>query len=206
MPEYGHILLNTRQNQREKRMKALFFALFALLTLPSVQAVELGDDGLHKQPWFETTFKDIHEDIESARDLDKRLAIFVEQRGCPFCKKMHETVLIDPEIVAYIEQHYFIVQYNLHGGEEVTDLDGDVLSENEAAQKWGLKYTPTLLFFPESAEDDQSAAVQAVAGMPGAADKETTYSMLRWVVERGYSSEESFESFHKRRLKEAKNS
>lgn len=187
-------------------MKTLFLVLCASLCFSTAQAVELGDDGLHKQPWFETTFKDIREDIDTAHEQDKRLAIFYEQRGCPFCKKMHETVLIDPEIVAYIEEHYFIVQYNLHGGEEVTDLDGEVLSENEAAHKWGLKYTPTLLFFPESAEDNKSASVQAVAGMPGAADKDTTFSMLRWVVERGYADGESFESFHQRRLTDASNS
>lgn len=184
-------------------MKTLFLVLCASLSFSTAQAVDIGDDGLHKQPWFETTFKDIREDIDTAREQDKRLAIFYEQRGCAFCKKMHETVLIDPEIVAYIEEHYFIVQYNLHGGEEVTDLDGEVLSENEAAHKWGLKYTPTLLFFPEDAEEHKSAAIQAVAAMPGAADKDTTFSMLRWVVEHGYAADESFESFHQRRLTEA---
>lgn len=184
-------------------MKTLMMALLAMFAVGGAHAVEIGDDGLHKQPWFEATFKDIGEDIELARDENKRLAIIFEQRGCPFCERMHETVFVDETITAYIEEHFFVVQYNLHGSEEVTDLDGDVLSENAIAKKWSLNYTPTLLFLPETAQENLSAADQAVAAMPGAADKETTLSMLHWVVERAYEGEEAFQDYHQRRLQEA---
>jgi len=181
-------------------MRALLITFFTLFSLGSLQAAEVGDDGLHKQPWFEATFKDIREDIETAADENKRLAIIFEQRGCPYCKQMHETVFSDSEVVDYITEHFFVVQYNLHGSEEVTDLDGDVLPENETAKKWGLKYTPTMLFFAESAEENMSASNQAVAAMPGAADKQTTMSMLHWVVESAYEGEEEFQDYHQRRV------
>ena len=35
-----------------------------------------------------------------------------------------------------------VVQYNLYGDEEVTDLDGEVLSEKQAARKWRILFTP----------------------------------------------------------------
>ena len=35
----------------------------------------MGEDGLHKPSWFTTTFKDLAEDIETAREEGKRLAI-----------------------------------------------------------------------------------------------------------------------------------
>ncbi len=181
-------------------MKVFILILFISFLPHPALASEIGDDGLHKQPWFEATFKDIGEDIDFAREQNKRLAIMVEQRGCPFCKKMHETVWVDPEIVAYIESHYIVVQYNLFGAEEVTDLDGDVLTESESAQKWGLKFTPSVLFLPEQSDERKSAGEQAVALMPGAANKELTLSLLHWVVERGYESKMTFEEFHQLRI------
>jgi thioredoxin-related protein len=65
---------------------------FVLAALTPVAAAELGDDGLHKEPWFSVTFKDVAEDIAAARAEGKRLAIIVEQRGCIYCKEMHEKV------------------------------------------------------------------------------------------------------------------
>ena len=47
------------------------------------------------------------------------LAIIFEQRGCIYCKKMHEEVFPIPEIDAYINDHYFVIQMNLFGDVEV---------------------------------------------------------------------------------------
>ena len=96
-----------------------------------VQAAEVGDDGLHKEEWFSETFRDIREDMATAKAEGKRLAIIFEQRGCIYCKKLHETVLSDPEVRDYISDHYMVVQYNMFGDVEVTDLDGEQLSEND---------------------------------------------------------------------------
>ena len=60
---------------------------------------EVGDDGLHKQPWMRDTFKDLAE----ATAEGKRLMVMIEQRGCIYCKKMHEEVFVIPEIAQYIE-------------------------------------------------------------------------------------------------------
>ena len=123
------------------RSIVLALALLAAGAVPAC-AFEMGDDGLHKEDWFSLTFRDIAEDIETARAEGKRLAIVFEQRGCIYCKKMHEQLLTDPEIRDYIRANYMVVQYNMFGDEEVTDLDGDVLTEKTAARKWG--YTPLM--------------------------------------------------------------
>ena len=75
-----------------------------------VQAAELGDDGLHKASWMRDTFLDLSEDLEEAKAEGKRLMILVEQRGCIYCKKMHEEVFVVPEIAQYIEDNYFVLQ------------------------------------------------------------------------------------------------
>lgn len=167
-------------------------------------AVELGEDGLHKQPWFSQTFKDIREDIETAADDGKRLAIIFEQRGCIYCKKLHEEVLSDPEVAAYIAENFMVVQYNMFGDEEVVDLDGEDLTEKTAAQKWRLLYTPTVVFLPETAPEDEttSAIAAAVSTMPGAFQKGTTLDMFTWVREKGYETDEPFQKYHARKIAE----
>lgn len=95
--------------------------LLAALTTTALAAT-LGDDGLHKQPWFTVTFRDIGEDIETAAGEGKRLAIIFEQRGCIYCRQMHEKILADPEVTDYIKENFMVVQYNMFGDEEVIDL------------------------------------------------------------------------------------
>lgn len=44
------------------------------LALPG-HASEIGDDGLHKEPWFRDTFKDMREDLTEANAEGKRLLV-----------------------------------------------------------------------------------------------------------------------------------
>jgi thioredoxin-related protein len=179
-------------------------ALLLALLLPAAPgwAATLGDDGLHKEDWFSITFRDIAEDIEAANEEGKRLAIIIEQRGCIYCKKVHEEILSDPMVRDYIEANYKMVQYNLYGDEEVTDLDGEVLTEKTAARKWGIAFTPTILFLPEDAEGTLDARQAAVASMPGAFQKGTFLDMFTWVREKLYETDEDFQRYHARRIRE----
>ena len=97
---------------------------------------------------------------------------------------------------------YFVVRLNLHGSLEVTDFDGAVLSERDIARRWGILFTPTLMFLPEEVAADQTAAQAAVATMPGAFGAWTTFNLLTWVRDRGYEDEEGFQRYHARMLEE----
>lgn len=175
----------------------------ALFALP-VAAVELGDDGLHKTDWMRETFKDLREDLEDANAEGKRLMVMIEQRGCIYCSKMHEEVFSRPEIADFIRDNFFVVQLNLHGDLEVTDFDGESLGEKQAARKWGLLFTPSILFLPEEVAEDQTAAQAAIAMMPGAFGSSTTLDLLTWVQEKRYEldSEKDFQRYHARRIAE----
>ncbi|WP_423836978.1 thioredoxin family protein [Sulfitobacter dubius] len=179
----------------------------AMLLAWPLAAAELGDDGLHKTPWMRDTFKDLREDLEEANAEDKRLMLMFEQRGCIYCTKMHEEVYPAPEITNYLEEIYFVVQLNLHGDIEVTDFDGETLSEKQMARKWGILFTPTLMFLPQGVAEDATAPQAAVAVMPGAFGKGTTLDMLTWVNEERYAleSEEDFQRYHARMIQERNN-
>jgi len=186
-------------------MKAIpFFLLLLPLWLHAADSDDIGEGGLHTQDWFTISFKDIAEDIADATAEDKRLAIVIEQYACVYCRKMHEVILADPQISDYVQDNFNIVQLNLFGSEEVTDLDGEVLSEKDAALKWGVMFTPTILFMPENVPEDKSNALQAaVAALPGGFGKQTFLHTFEWVREKGYEGDEHLQKYHARKLKEA---
>lgn len=185
-------------------MKRLLFTLFAVVFSTTTIAAELGDDGLHKAPWMRDTFKDLGEDLAEATAEGKRLMVLVEQRGCIYCKKMHEEVFSVPDIATYIEDNFFVVQINMFGDVDVTDFDGTTLPEKEMVKRWNALFTPSIYFFPEEVSDDQTATQAAVANMPGAFGRWTTLNMLTWVVEKGYESDEPFQKYHARKFEEQK--
>lgn len=185
------------------RVATIWVAFLSILLLPGfANGVEIGEDGLHKQPWFAVTFRDVAEDIEQATSEGKRLAIVFEQRGCIYCRKMHEEILADPEVRDYVRENFTVVQYNMFGDEEVTDLDGEMLTEKTAARRWSLIFTPTIVFLPEEAPEGKTVAEAAVAIMPGAFGKWTFLNMFRWVKEKGYETDEHFQRFHMRIINE----
>ena len=181
-------------------------ALALLMALP-VAAAELGDDGLHKQPWMRDTFKDLREDLEEANAEGKRLVLFFEQRGCIYCSKMHEEVFSDATVSDFIAETYFVVQLNLHGDIEVTDFDGEVMSEKDMARKWRVLFPPNIVFLPEEVPEVETALEASVAVMPGAFGKGTTLDMFTWVAEKRYllEGEEDFQRYHARMIQERSN-
>ena len=176
----------------------------ALAVFTGPTHAELGEDGLHKQPWFSLTFKDVAEDLSDAHAQDKRLAIIVEQRGCIYCDRLHKQVFSDADVSAYISEHFLVVQYNLFGDEEVTDLDGELLTERDAANKWGVMFTPTILFLPAVETGDASVGEMAEAALPGSFGKWTTLHMFKYVYEQVGKTGEHFQRYHARKLQEAR--
>lgn len=186
-----------------------FFLVGFAGSFPGAVFAELGEDGLHKKEWFALTFKDVREDIQEAKSAGKRLALIFEQRGCIYCSKLHETLLLDPDVVAYLTEHYHIVQYNLFGDEEVSDVDGDTLSEKEAASKWGVMFTPFVLFMPDDVPPMGSGLSTkdiAVATMPGVFGKITFLNLFKWVYEKGYDGPEHFQKYHARVIEQMRSS
>jgi hypothetical protein len=76
-----------------------------------------------------------------------------------------------------------------------------VRSEKDMVRKWGMLFTPTLAYFPEEVPEDMTAAQAAVALVPGAFGKWTTFNMMNWVVKKGYEGDEPFQKYHARMLK-----
>ena len=190
-----------------KPFKNIFILGLLCVLLPIwAFSAELGDDGLHKQNWMRDTFKDLREDLDEANLEGKRLVLMFEQRGCVYCSKMHKDVYSREKVSNYIDENFFVVQLNLHGDLEVTDFDGEILSEKAMARKWSILFTPTVLYLPEEVGEGLTATQAAVSFMPGAWSAATTIDMLTWVKEERYllDNGEDFQRYHARRFNERK--
>ena len=51
------------------------------------------EDGLYHQSWFQLSFLNLKDDFAEAKAAGKRFAVIFEQRGCPYCIKLHTEVL-----------------------------------------------------------------------------------------------------------------
>jgi thioredoxin-related protein len=190
-----------------KLLKTVIILSFIYFVAPvSAFAAQIGDDGLHKQSWMRDTFKDLREDLDEANLEGKRLVLMFEQRGCVYCSKMHKDVYSREKVSNYIDENFFVVQLNLHGDLEVTDFDGEILSEKAMARKWNILFTPTVLYLPQEVGEGLTATQAAVSFMPGAWSAGTTIDMLTWVKEERYllDNGEDFQRYHARRFNERK--
>jgi thioredoxin-related protein len=151
------------------------------------QAV-LGDDGLYHQPWFLQSLLELGDDLQSAADNVKRFAVMWELRGCPYCRETHLVNFAQPEIESYIKARFDILQLNIVGAREVTDFDGEKLPEKRLAEKYGVRFTPTVQFFPERA--DGLAAMKPrereIIRAQGYLAPKHFHAMFRFVAERAY--------------------
>ena len=142
-----------------------------------------GDDGLYAEPWFMASFLDLRDDLRETAKAGKRFAILWEQRGCPYCVDMHKTDFADPAIAGYVKANFNIVELNLHGDREVTDFDGEVLTEKQLARKWAIRGTPSIQFFPATpaAIGKRDGAAAEIARMPGYYPPEVFIAMFHYV-------------------------
>ena len=143
---------------RINRRTMLAAALALAITLPAAALAEekaecgpgkLNESGLHVQPWFvQDSFLDMKEELAAAKEEGKHFVVLVEQKGCPYCKTMHEHYFTNPEICNLVRNNFRVLQIDLRGDREVTDFDGKTMPEKQWAKAHlKLGFTPSLLFF-----------------------------------------------------------
>ncbi len=113
-----------------------------------IAAPIMTDDGIYREDWFLDSFLDLADDLNNTVATGKQLAIMWELRGCPYCRDTHLVNFARKDIESYIRAHFEILELNIVGSRVVTDFDGEKLGEKQLAAKYGVRYTPTIQFFP----------------------------------------------------------
>jgi thioredoxin-related protein len=112
----------------------------------------LGDDGLYSEPWFLESFLELADDLAGAAAKGKSFVVSWELKGCPYCRETHLVNFADPATASFIKERFEILQLNILGAREVTDFDGEKLTEKQLSDKYAIRFTPTFQFFPDSPE------------------------------------------------------
>ena len=148
----------------------------------------LTEDGLYRQPWFLESFLELPDDLAGAANSGKRFAVMWELRGCPYCRETHLVNFARPDIADYIKSNFDILQLNILGARKVTDFDGAEISEKALAAKYGIRFTPTVQFFPDKTEglSAQPPEKREVARAAGYLRPDDFLAMFRYVREKEY--------------------
>jgi thioredoxin-related protein len=156
------------------------------------------DDGLYRESWFIESFLDLTDDLEAAHKQGRRLALMWELRGCPYCRETHYVNFARSDIASYVKSNFDVLLMNTIGSRKVTDFDGAELSEKQFAAKYGVRYTPTFQFFPETAAGLKGKAPdkREVARMAGYLMPEDFIAMFRYVRTNAYETK-NFRDFLK---------
>jgi thioredoxin-related protein len=171
---------------------------------PRVEPVK-EEDGLYHQSWFHLSFLDLRDDFREAKAAGKRFAVLFEQRGCPYCTRMHNEVLAQRYINDYVRENFAVLQLDLWGAREVTDFDGKVLPERALAERWGVIFTPTVVFFKDDLtglEGKWGRELEAIERLPLSFGRDTFYDLFVWVRLKLYQRDRSFQRFHIARIAE----
>jgi thioredoxin-related protein len=143
----------------QTRLPQLLMAMVLFLAPPALRAAEdtaaslQFDDAPLAEPlehpaWFKQSFLELPEDLRQAAAAGKRgIAVYFGQRRCPYCKMLLEHNFGQPDIEAYTRQHFDVIAVDIWGVQELTDIDGKVLTEREFALREGTNFTPSLIFY-----------------------------------------------------------
>lgn len=107
-------------------------------------------DRIHiKYPtWFKSSFLDLQEDLNDAREKGKRgIILFVSQENCNHCQAFIEATLKDPAVNKRLLANYDVIGMEIFSDLEVTDIDGTVAPVKDFAEKQRALLTPTVLFY-----------------------------------------------------------
>ncbi len=150
----------------------------------------LGEDGLYREPWFVDSFLEFAEDLDDAAKRGKRFALIWELRGCPYCRETHLVNFARPDIAEFVRTNFDVVQLDIVGSRKVTDFDGSELYEKQFAAKYGVRFTPTIQFFPASAAGlkAQEPAKREVARIAGYLRPDDFLAMFRYVRAEAYAT------------------
>lgn len=100
--------------------------------------------------FFDQGFGDFPEELRNARDGGKAgVFLFFETDDCPFCKRMMETVLNQPDVQDAFKARFMAFSVDGEGDVEITDFQGNTMPSKDFFRlvSKGRGATPLMAFF-----------------------------------------------------------
>ncbi|MCX8017065.1 MAG: thioredoxin family protein [Rhodocyclaceae bacterium] len=138
--------------------------------------------------FFDPSLGEFPAELKAAQKEGKAgLLLVFEAEGCPFCRRMREQVLSQPEVQRYFRRHFTIQAVDINGSVMVTDFSGKEVTEKAFALAYKVRGTPTFVFV-----GPEGQTMARHAGMTRDADE--FLALGRYVVE-GHWRKMSFEQY-----------
>lgn len=127
------------------RLNLRMIFLFLVLGSLSVSASTPRDP---YQYLFQQSLGDFTEELEIAREEGKKgIFVFFEMDECPFCHRMKNTVLNQPDIQDSFNQVFHSLTVDVEGDLEIVDFSGNEITQKEFASMSRVRATPVLAFY-----------------------------------------------------------
>ena len=98
--------------------------------------------------WFKLSFLDLREDLVEARKSNKAgLVVYFGQKYCAYCRQFLEHDLAKEDIRLYMAEKFDVIGIDIHGHNQVTDLQGATLDETRLAIREKTNFTPSVVFY-----------------------------------------------------------
>ena len=123
-----------------------------------VEAFEFEDfplaEPLEHPAWFKESFLDLRDDLEEAVEAGKKgIIVYFGQRRCAYCQRLMKVNFGMEDIVAYTRLNFDIVPIDIWGVDELTDLQGQTLTERRFSVRENTNFTPSLIFYDSEGKE-----------------------------------------------------
>ncbi len=111
-------------------------------------------DSVDYPDWFNEPFLDLPDDLKQAVDGGKQgLMVYFGQKRCAYCHKLMKVNFRQPDIVEYTRKHFDVVPIDIWGVDEVTAMDGSVLTEQDFSYREKTTFTPAIIFYDKQGKE-----------------------------------------------------
>jgi len=111
------------------------------------------DTPLEYPAWFNDGFLDLDQDLQDSLAAGKQgLLVYFGQKRCAYCHKLIKVNLGLEDIAEYTQRHFDVVPIDVWGVQEVTDIEGERLTERDLALREETNFTPSILFYDAEGE------------------------------------------------------
>lgn len=131
------------------------------------------------------------EGLKLAKKEGKKIFVEFTAKWCGWCKKMHATTFVDPEIIDLMNTNYVSVSVDGDSHDSL-NIDGWITSERALAKEFRVSSYPTYWFLTPDAEP--------IAPVKGYRDKAVLGSILDYLKDDLYKTK-SFEDYLKEKQK-----
>lgn len=100
------------------------------------------------QLFFDQNLGDFKAELAAARKEGKTgILLMYEIDDCPFCHRMKETILIQPEVQDYFRRQFTIFSIDINGDNALVDFAGKATTEKKFSAEQRVRATPVFAFY-----------------------------------------------------------